>query len=131
MNDSISKARTVVNERFEEIKKEIAHVLEARQRGILSTIAEIERKDLDPLTTLEDRINGDLDKTLQCIEKGKKFADNCEGQQSHTEISPFFVNFFTDCQFFVVQDDYLNDNFSMSCSNRKLIFEFVISAGRH
>ena len=80
MNDSISKARTVVNERFEEIKKEIAHVLETRQRGILSTIAEIERKDLDPLTTLEDRINGDLDKTLQCIEKGKKFADNCKGQ---------------------------------------------------
>ena len=84
----------MVNERFEEIKKEIAHVLETRQRGILSTIAEIERKDLDPLTTLEDRINGDLDKTLQCIEKGRKFADNCEGQQSHTEISPFFVNFF-------------------------------------
>ena len=98
MNDSISKARTVVYERFEEIKKEIAHVLETRQRGILSTIAEIERKDLDPLTTLEDRINGDLDKTLQCIEKGWKFADNCEGQQSHTEISPFFINFFFFCR---------------------------------
>lgn len=75
VNDSISKARTVVNERFEEIKKEIAHVLEARQRGILNTIAEIERKDLDPLTTLEERINGDLDKTLQCIEKGNSALD--------------------------------------------------------
>ena len=38
---------------------------------------------------------------------------------------------FADCQFFVVQDDYLNNDFSMSCSNRKLIFEFVISAGGH
>ena len=37
----------------------------------------------------------------------------------------------SDCQFFVVQDDYLNNDFSMSCSNRKLIFEFVISAGGH
>ena len=46
-------------------------MLEARQRGILTTIAEIERKDLDPLTTLEDRINGELDKTVECIEKGK------------------------------------------------------------
>lgn len=75
VNDSISKARIVVNERFEEIRKEIAHVLEARQRGILNTIAEIERKDLDPLTSLEDRINGDLDNTVQCIEKGNSALD--------------------------------------------------------
>lgn len=75
VNNSISKARIVVNERFEEIRKEIAHVLEARQRGILNTIAEIERKDLDPLTSLEDRINGDLDNTVQCIEKGNSALD--------------------------------------------------------
>ena len=71
VKDSIGKARTEVEEKFKEIKQEIAHVLETRQKGILSTIGEIERKDLDPLTNLEDRINGQLDKAVQLVEKGR------------------------------------------------------------
>lgn len=71
VKNSISKARTEVEERFKEIKQEITHLLETRQKAILNTIGEIERKDLDPLTNLEDRINGHLDKTVQLIEKGR------------------------------------------------------------
>lgn len=72
VKNSISKARIEVEERFKDIKQEIAHVLDTRQKAILSTIGEIERKDLDPLTNLEDRINGQLDKTVQLIEKGRE-----------------------------------------------------------
>lgn len=71
VKNSISEARTEVEERFKEIKQEIEHVLEARQRGILATIGEIERKDLDPLTNLEEKIHGELDKTVKLVEKGR------------------------------------------------------------
>ncbi|KAJ7362052.1 Cytokine receptor-like factor 3 [Desmophyllum pertusum] len=75
VKNSISEARTEVEERFKEIKQEIEHVLEARQRGILATIGEIERKDLDPLTNLEEKINGELDKTVKLVEKGNSSLD--------------------------------------------------------
>ena len=48
-------------------------MLECREKAILTTISEIERKDLDPLTNLEDKINGELDKTVKLIEKGERF----------------------------------------------------------
>ena len=72
VKNSIGKARTEVEERFKEIKQEVARVLDTRQKAILNTVSEIERKDLDPLTNLEDRINGQLDKTVQLIEKGRE-----------------------------------------------------------
>lgn len=75
VKNSIGKARIEVEERFKDIKQEITHVLDTRQKAILSTIGEIERKDLDPLTNLEDRINGQLDKTVQLIEKGNSSLD--------------------------------------------------------
>ena len=72
VKNSIGKARTEVEETFKEIKQEVAHVLDTRQQAILNTIGEIERKDLQPLTNLEDRIKGQLDKTVQLIEKGRE-----------------------------------------------------------
>ncbi|KAJ7375636.1 Cytokine receptor-like factor 3 [Desmophyllum pertusum] len=36
---------------------------------------EIERKDLDPLTNLEEKINGELDKTVKLVEKGNSSLD--------------------------------------------------------
>jgi len=75
IKSSISTARTEVEEGFKQIKYEIAHMLECRQKAILTTISEIERKDLDPLTNLEEKINGELDKTVQLIEKGNSSLD--------------------------------------------------------
>jgi len=77
IKSSISTARTEVEEGFKQIKYEIAHMLECRQKAILTTISEIERKDLDPLTNLEEKINGELDKTVQLIEKGKEVLHFC------------------------------------------------------
>lgn len=70
VKSSIGTARTEVEERFNHIKHEIAHTLECRREAILTTISEIERKDLDPLTNLEEKISGELNKTLQLIERG-------------------------------------------------------------
>ena len=47
-------------------------MLDCREKAILTTITEIERKDLDPLNNLEDKINRELDKTVKLLEKGKR-----------------------------------------------------------
>lgn len=75
VRSSIGIARTEVEERFKLLKHEVARMLECREKAILTTISEIERKDLDPLTNLEDKINGELDKTVKRIEKGNFSLD--------------------------------------------------------
>ena len=47
-------------------------MLDCREKAILTTVTEIERKDLDPLNNLEDKINRELDKTVKLLEKGKR-----------------------------------------------------------
>ena len=71
MNNSISAARTAIDENFKHIRNEIEHTLECRKKAILNTISEIERRDLDPLSHVEGKINGELNKTVELIGKGE------------------------------------------------------------
>ena len=71
MNNSISAARTAIDENFKHIRNEIEYTLECRKKAILNTISEIERRDLDPLSHVEGKINGELNKTVELIGKGE------------------------------------------------------------
>lgn len=72
VKSSIGIAHTEVEEKFKLLKNEVAQMLDCREKAILTTITEIERKDLDPLNNLEDKINRELDKTVKLLEKGKR-----------------------------------------------------------
>lgn len=71
VNNSISAARTAIEESFKHIRNEIEYTLECRKKAILNTINDIERKDLDPLSHVEGKINGELNKTVELIGKGE------------------------------------------------------------
>ncbi|XP_068761920.1 cytokine receptor-like factor 3 [Montipora capricornis] len=75
VKNSICSARTAVEENFKHIRNEMVHMLECRQKAILNTISEIERKDLDPLSNVEGKINRELSKTAELIEKGNASLD--------------------------------------------------------
>ena len=72
VKSSIGIAHTEVEEKFKLLRNEVAQMLDCREKAILTTITEIERKDLDPLNNLEDKINRELDKTVKLLEKGKR-----------------------------------------------------------
>lgn len=72
VKSSIGIAYTEVEEKFKLLRNEVAQMLDCREKAILTTITEIERKDLDPLNNLEDKINRELDKTVKLLEKGKR-----------------------------------------------------------
>ena len=72
VKSSIGIAHTEVEEKFKHLRNEVAQMLDCREKAILTTITEIERKDLDPLNNLEDKINRELDKTVKLLEKGKR-----------------------------------------------------------
>ena len=72
VKSSIGIAHTEVEEKFKHLRNEVAQMIDCREKAILTTITEIERKDLDPLNNLEDKINRELDKTVKLLEKGKR-----------------------------------------------------------
>lgn len=75
VNNSISAARTAIDENFKHIRNEIEYTLECRKKAILNTISEIERRDLDPLSHVEGKIKGELNKTVELIGKGNSSLD--------------------------------------------------------
>lgn len=75
VKSSIGIAHTEVEEKFKLLRNEVAQMLDCREKAILTTITEIERKDLDPLNNLEDKINRELDKTVKLLEKGNSSLD--------------------------------------------------------
>lgn len=96
VKSSISEAQSQVEENFKQIKNEVIHMLDCRQKALLNTIAEIERKDLDPLAHLVGKLNEELGKAGQLIEKGNSSLDEddatllSEGKnlQNELQISP-------------------------------------------
>ena len=71
---STASAREDVEQKFAAIQEDITKALTVRQRAIVSVISDVERKDLEPLRNLEERINGDLEKVNKLIEQGKFYT---------------------------------------------------------
>ena len=71
VKSSTASAREEVEQKFSQIQDEISKALAIRQRAILSVISDVERKDLEPLRNLEEKINGDLEKVSKLIEQGR------------------------------------------------------------
>ena len=67
---SSTNAKKMVESHFELAKNQVIAALENRMTFLLTTISEIETKDLEPLKNLRQQMEGDLSRTKTLIHEG-------------------------------------------------------------
>lgn len=60
----------MIKDRLEEAKNQVIATLDARMIFLLTTVKDIERKDLEPLNNLKEELGEDLSTTRALITEG-------------------------------------------------------------
>ena len=67
---SSTNVKKVIEDRFEDTKNQVIAALDSRMIFLLTTVKDIERKDLEPLKNLKEELGGDVSTMKALIKEG-------------------------------------------------------------